>query len=98
MVMMTFVLIATLLLGFVLGRIWEIRHQIVLAEHRGTRQRPAGGSVMTQVPEQAQSDDRRLTAALEQIRDVVTTITSAQEQSPQITIRRLGSTPYPRHP
>jgi hypothetical protein len=92
MVMITFVLIAVLLLGFVLGRIWEIRHQIVLAEAPGTRQRPIEAGVAG-VLAQALSDDRGVLAALQQISNVVTATAPAQEQPPKITIRRLGSTP-----
>jgi hypothetical protein len=82
MVMIIFVLIAALLLGFVLGRIWEIRHQIVSTEARGARQRPVEASVTGGVSARGQSDDRGLLAALQQIRNVVTATASAQERLP----------------
>lgn len=53
-------LVTTLLLGFVLGRIWEIRQQqIQLAEHRDKRQLPVELSMASERVEQTQATDRK---------------------------------------
>lgn len=95
--MIAVILITTLMLGFVLGRIWEIRHQIVLAEPRSARRRPVEGSVKAQVSEQAQADNRRLLAALDQISDVVSASASAQDRRSNVTVRGLRIAPYARN-
>lgn len=52
-------LLTTLLLGFVLGRIWQIRQQIQLAEHRDKRQLPVELGMASQRGEQTQTTDRK---------------------------------------
>lgn len=53
-------LLAALLLGFVLGRIWEIRQrQIQLAEHRDKRQLPVELAMAGQRVEPTQTTDRK---------------------------------------
>jgi len=57
-------LIITLLLGFVLGRIWQIRQQILLAEYVDRRHHPFEsamadqGSARSQAAKPSLSDDR----------------------------------------
>lgn len=56
--MLALELIITLLLGFVLGRIWEIRQRLVLAEHQRQRQHSIGRPVLNKVAERSQTTDR----------------------------------------
>lgn len=56
--MLVLELITTLLLGFVLGRIWEIRQRLVLAERRRQRQHSVGRRVVHQGAERSQTTDR----------------------------------------
>lgn len=55
--LLAFELITTLLLGFVLGRIWQIRQQILLAEHVDNRRRPVESGIMGQGSERSQATD-----------------------------------------
>jgi hypothetical protein len=52
-------MLTTLLLGFVLGRIWQIRQQLVLTEHQRTRQHSVERRVANQGAERSQTIDRK---------------------------------------
>jgi hypothetical protein len=57
--MLVLELITTFLLGFLLGRVWEIRQRLVLAEHRHRRQRrhSVGRRVVNRGAERSQTTD-----------------------------------------
>lgn len=92
-------LMATLLLGFVIGRVWEIRQQILRANPVGNRPRRVDGGIAAQGSEQLQVDDRRLLATLDrQMKDL---ITSAVGQRPNTVVReasRRGPIPHAKNP
>jgi hypothetical protein len=56
--MLVLELMTTLLLGFVLGRIWEIRQRLILAEYQRQLQRSAGRRVGNQGTERSQTTGR----------------------------------------
>ncbi|HEY1805165.1 MAG TPA: hypothetical protein VGG45_11895 [Terracidiphilus sp.] len=94
-------LIIALLLGFVLGRVWEIRRRIVVAETIDKPSRPieirAAAKVSQQVPRE---DSKRLAALDREMQDLIRTVAS-QGRRPNTADRgtgRLGLTPYAKNP
>jgi len=58
-------LIAALLLGFVLGRIWEIRQRVMLAGRADEQRRRIGSSVVLQVSARPPKDENELVATFD---------------------------------
>lgn len=58
-------LIAALLLGFVFGRIWQIRQQMMSAENADERPPRIGNGVAVQVSQQPAKDENELVAAFD---------------------------------
>lgn len=58
-------LIAALLLGFVLGRIWEIRQRIMVTERADERPLGLESDVTVQIPEPQPRDESELVAAFD---------------------------------
>jgi len=58
-------LIAALLLGFVFGRIWEIRQRVMLAGRADEQRRRVGSSVVFQVSERPPKDENELVATFD---------------------------------
>lgn len=60
-----FELIAVLLLGFVFGRIWQIRQHMMLAGHADERPRRVESGIAVQVSQPPPKDENELVAAFD---------------------------------
>lgn len=58
-------LAAALILGFVFGRVWQIRQHMMSAEHAGDRPRRIESGIATQIPQQPPKDENELVAAFD---------------------------------
>lgn len=58
-------LVAAGLLGFLLGRIWQIRQQMMSAEHADEPPRRIGSGIAVQVSHQPPKDENELVAAFD---------------------------------
>jgi hypothetical protein len=92
-------MIAALLLGLVVGRLWEIRKQIIRAEDIGNHRRKADSRPVAQGAERQQLDDRSLIETLDrEIRDLVMAAVSNHERRRNIAVRGLRPMPYAKSP
>jgi hypothetical protein len=64
-------LVTALLVGFVLGRLWEMRQRLRLAKPIDVRSRPVEIRAPTKVSEQPPSDDGRLAALDRELNDLL---------------------------
>lgn len=64
-------LFTALLLGFVLGRLWEMRQHLKLAKPADVRSRPVEIRAPAKVSEQLPSDDGRLAALDRELNDLL---------------------------
>ena len=94
-------LIITLLLGFVLGRVWEIRRRIVVAEAVDELSRPVEIRAAAKVSQQLPRDDSNRLAALDrEMQDLIRTV-ATQGRRPNTADRgtgRVGPAPYAKNP
>lgn len=58
-------LVAALLLGFVFGRIWQMRQHMMSAEQTGERPRRIESTIAAQIPQQPPKDENELVAAFD---------------------------------
>ena len=73
--MLLAVALISLLLGFVLGRVWEIRKRILLAKPVDERSRPVEVRVATKFSDQPpRSDSERLAALDREMQDLIKTV------------------------
>jgi hypothetical protein len=86
--------IAALLLGFLAGRVWEIRQQIIRDEHLNHAELKAEPSADTEGSKELELNDSYLMESLDHnIRALVMAAVSAQRH-PTITVRGLRPMPY----
>ena len=88
-------MIAALVLGFVAGRVWQIRQQFIQAEALGDRWHKSDMSVETGGSEEIDLVDHDLMETLDRdIRSLVISTVSARRGRPSIAVRGLRSMPY----
>lgn len=75
-------LVATLLIGFVLGRLWEIRQRIMRTEAVEEQPHRIVSSVVSKGSEQPPRDDSKLLAALDRELKGLLKAAAVQGQSP----------------
>lgn len=89
-------IIAALLLGFLGGRVYEIRQQMICDKDLGNHRRSAETRVEIEGPGELDWRDRDLVETLDRdIRKLVTSVVSAQRH-PTIEVRGLRPMPYSR--
>jgi len=91
-------LATALLVGFVLGRLWEMRQRLKLAKLIDVRSRPVEIRAPTKVSEQPPSNDGRLAALDRELNDLLK-FAAVQGQHLNKTDHgalRVGPTPYIR--
>lgn len=82
-------LVAALLLGAVLGRIWEIRQRIMWIKCADERTPRVENSVAVQVSERPPRDEDELVAAFDrEIKELVRVIAAKERRLPQTANRR----------
>lgn len=87
-------MIFALLLGFVAGRVWEIRQQIIRAEDLSNRRCKAGTSVEAERAGELDLHDRHLMETLDrEIRELVMTAALVRRH-PTIAVHGLRPMPY----
>jgi len=87
-------MIAALVLGFVAGRVWQIRQRLIQAEDPGDRRHKSDKGVETGGSEELGLLDQDLMETLgRDIRNLVIS-TAAGRRHPTISVRGLRSMPY----
>lgn len=72
--MLLAVALVSLLLGFILGRIWEIRQRITLAERIDEQSRPVEIRVAARPSYQSPPEDTKLAALDREMKDLIKTV------------------------
>jgi hypothetical protein len=73
-------LVTSLLLGFALGRIWEIRRRVVLMKGVDERPPPVGSRVQVQVSKRQPKDEEELVAAFDREMKELVRVGAAKER------------------
>jgi hypothetical protein len=88
-------MIAALALGFVAGRVWQIRQQLIQTEDLGDRRRKSDMSVETGGSEDLDLLDHEPMKTLDRdIRNLVISTVPARRRHSTIAVRGLRSMPY----
>ncbi len=82
-------LIAALLVGFVLGRVWEIRQRMTLAGHTEERPRRIENSIAVRRPELPPKDENELVASFDrEMKELVAAIAAKGKHLSQVAQSR----------
>ena len=83
-------LVIALLLGFALGRIWEIRQRIVLVGYADDRPPQVENSVVLQGSKRLPKDEDELAAAFDrEMKELVRVVAAKERRLPQIANPRM---------